>query len=422
MLPAFLHVAKNSWFAQIAGYAISATTGKDVTWTPFQTESPLMQVRHSAARIIQQRWIAIQTKKNFRLLLEKAREQRREGEEMARREKMYAARESFTEEELDAFQMLFNDFDLDNNGTIDLDELNHALARMGRSVPRTTVRQLLQDVDLDGSGTVNFDEFLFVVAKIRSQSQSSSQRLKKSGKESSSAEHRDTLTLKELIEAKIPEKPSPVQTAVTPRSVADRKEEAVALRKKAKASKKKKHNQIMPVEEVVRVSTPTAMSNALTLPRSALDSPEPGAAAGTGAGAMQTYKPGGPESPSAAATARAKMKAAKNTLRGAELLVRTPKMPAGLPVKGGTRPPVLTSTQKDLVKAINKSQKGPKRRRKVAKGGGMAATQDGPSIGDGGVRKLRPAKSRRVQVLHSDGQQANENSTYSSFDGTLLQK
>jgi hypothetical protein len=223
---------------------------------------------------------------------------------------------------------------------------------------------------------------------------SSAQRIK-SGKERTAAEQRDTLTLKELIEAKIPDKLPPIQTAVTPLSVAERREEAVARAKKAKAKKQKKKNQIAPAEDANAMSQAvTMMSSALTLPRSALDSPEPDATAGAGAGAMQTYK-GGLDSPSAA-SARAKLKAAKNTLRGAELLVRTPKMPAGLPVKGGARPPVLTSTQKDLVKAINKSQKGPKRRRKVAKGGGMAATlQEGLSTGDGGVRKLRPAKVKK---------------------------
>jgi len=380
MTPAFMHMAKNSWFAQMVGVASGALQGKDVTWTPFQTESPLQQVRHSAARIIQQRWIAIQTKKNFRLLLEKAREQRREGEEMARREKMYAARESFTEEELDAFQMLFNDFDLDNSGAIDLDELNHALARMGRSVPRTTVRQLLRDVDLDGSGTVNFDEFLFVVAKIRSQSQSSSQRIQNGG--SAPAVDRDTLTLKELIESKIPDKPSQQQVSVEKRSVKERKEEAVAARMKAK---KKKHNQIMPGE--------TSLTNVVLPP---ISSPSPDSTAlVAGERAMVLSSPTRAEAQLASprASAKAKLKAASKTLRGAELLMHTPKMPAGLPVKGTGKPAVLTSTQKDLFKAIKKGQTGPKRKRKVAKGGGMASTiQEPVQMGASGVRKLKPKK------------------------------
>jgi len=238
-------------------------------------------------------------------------------------------------------------------------------------------------VDLDGSGTVNFDEFLFVVAKIRSQSQSSSQRIQKGA--SAPAVERDTLTLKELIESKIPDKlVNQGQTPVVEkRSIAERKEEAVAARMKAK---KKKHNQIMPGETHTSLSTvvlpplsPSANSSALvaTGERSMVASGTPRAQAQL-------------DSPRAAA--KAKMKAASKTLRGAELLVRTPKMPAGLPMKGTGRPAVLTSTQKDLVKAINKGQKGPKRKRKVAKGEGMASTQEPAQLGASGVRKLKPKK------------------------------
>lgn len=216
---------------------------------------------------------------------------------------------------------------------------------------------------------------MFVVAKIRSESSSSSQRLK-SGKQNA---HRDTLTLKELIEAKIPEKE---QTALVSKSTTERKEEAIS---KAKEHKKKKHNQILPGPP--KPSTPTGMTPySLSLPPI---SPSP-----DGAGAMETYRP--PEEASLSSprvTSRSKMKAAANKLRGAELLVRTSKMPAGIPMNASARPAVLTSTEKDLVKAIKKGQKGPQRKRKIAKGNGMAATiTEEPLMTASGVRKLQPKK------------------------------
>jgi hypothetical protein len=166
-VPSFFRLAKDSWLLHFLGYAKTAVKGEEITWTLFQNESPLGQVRSAAAIILQRRWVAKQTKKNFRVLLDRARDQRRRQEELERREKIFASREGFTEEEMDAFRLLFHDFDLDGNGTIDIDELNHALSRMGRTVPRASIRQMLAAVDLDDSGTINFDEFLYIIAKIR---------------------------------------------------------------------------------------------------------------------------------------------------------------------------------------------------------------------------------------------------------------
>jgi hypothetical protein len=241
IVPSLFRLAKDSWLLQFLGYAKAAVKGEEVTWTPFQSESPLDEVRSAAARILQRRWVSKQTKKNFRVLLDRAREQRRQEEELERREKIFASREGFTEEEMDAFRLLFHDFDLDGNGTIDVDELNHALARMGRTVSRASICQMLGAVDLDDSGTINFDEFLYIIAKIRCVSQYvgviNNARFRRADSKGGKSDKvsgqgvtsRDTLSLKHLIEAKMIEdslKPTtPLQVATM------RREEAVTQRK-----------------------------------------------------------------------------------------------------------------------------------------------------------------------------------------------
>jgi plastin-1 len=75
---------------------------------------------------------------------------------------------NFTEDELKEFQMHFDSFDANGDGTIDADELIKILKDLGEKHDVPTVRSLIKEVDTNNSGKVEFNEFLAVIASIRS--------------------------------------------------------------------------------------------------------------------------------------------------------------------------------------------------------------------------------------------------------------
>lgn len=57
----------------------------------------------------------------------------------------------------------FHQFDLDNSGTLDQDELGQALAEMGRKPSKEELHDLFEMFDGDGNGTIELDEFEHMV-------------------------------------------------------------------------------------------------------------------------------------------------------------------------------------------------------------------------------------------------------------------
>jgi len=60
----------------------------------------------------------------------------------------------------DNMHKVFNDFDVDGSGSIDLSELNAAIKILGvKNVPKEKVQELFEDADEDKKGHIGFAEF-----------------------------------------------------------------------------------------------------------------------------------------------------------------------------------------------------------------------------------------------------------------------
>ena len=58
---------------------------------------------------------------------------------------------------------VFNLFDADGSGTINIDELSTALQTLGQKVTQEELQELMKEMDTDESGTVEFEEFAVVM-------------------------------------------------------------------------------------------------------------------------------------------------------------------------------------------------------------------------------------------------------------------
>eukprot|EP00761_Pharyngomonas_kirbyi_P011416 gb/GECH01011441.1/.p1 GENE.gb/GECH01011441.1/~~gb/GECH01011441.1/.p1 ORF type:complete len:610 (+),score=136.96 gb/GECH01011441.1/:1-1830(+) len=73
----------------------------------------------------------------------------------------------FSADEVKSLKATFQSFDADSSGSIDAAELQSALEKLGETVARSRVNELIAEVDLDKSGTVEWNEFLQVMLKLR---------------------------------------------------------------------------------------------------------------------------------------------------------------------------------------------------------------------------------------------------------------
>jgi len=62
-------------------------------------------------------------------------------------------------------QAVFNKFDRDGGGSIDVHELGEALREMGKDPSPGELQKLVRDVDRDGSGTLEFEEFSSIMGR-----------------------------------------------------------------------------------------------------------------------------------------------------------------------------------------------------------------------------------------------------------------
>jgi len=74
----------------------------------------------------------------------------------------------FSKEDIDAFIEAFREFDLDNSGAIDIDELGIGLKYMGQGFNREQLQRIIDEVDADKSGVIEWPEFLEVMRRFYS--------------------------------------------------------------------------------------------------------------------------------------------------------------------------------------------------------------------------------------------------------------
>lgn len=67
-----------------------------------------------------------------------------------------------SEEEF-VLRKMFNDFDLNGNGTLSIDELGAMLAKLSLSVERKYIMAMLNMIDTNGSGAIEFEEFVNMI-------------------------------------------------------------------------------------------------------------------------------------------------------------------------------------------------------------------------------------------------------------------
>eukprot|EP01083_Nonionella_stella_P177905 626882_1 len=60
---------------------------------------------------------------------------------------------------------IFDEFDEDGGGSIDAEELQHALTKMGHTMTMDEVNELIHEIDENGDGEVDFDEFKVMATK-----------------------------------------------------------------------------------------------------------------------------------------------------------------------------------------------------------------------------------------------------------------
>merc|ERR1711939_181658 len=75
-----------------------------------------------------------------------------------REEKLALTRQRFNRNS--AIRQVFDDFDVDKNGTLDREEVRAACVKLGKVLTKDELDAAMYEMDVDCSGTVDFEEFL----------------------------------------------------------------------------------------------------------------------------------------------------------------------------------------------------------------------------------------------------------------------
>mmetsp|Transcript_67962 Transcript_67962/g.167875 ORF Transcript_67962/g.167875 Transcript_67962/m.167875 type:complete len:181 (-) Transcript_67962:523-1065(-) len=90
--------------------------------------------------------------------------------DMDERTRLKRAKQGLTEEQLMEIREVFDTFDSDGGGSIDVDELRKALRALGQQMTQQEAEALIQDMDESGEGEIDFMEFVdFIKPKILAQ-------------------------------------------------------------------------------------------------------------------------------------------------------------------------------------------------------------------------------------------------------------
>lgn len=77
----------------------------------------------------------------------------------------FSIENKFSEERLAEMRDVFNMFDADGSGTLDVEELRIVMASIGLSVEEWEIRAMISEVDADGGGEIDWGEFLYLMSK-----------------------------------------------------------------------------------------------------------------------------------------------------------------------------------------------------------------------------------------------------------------
>jgi Ca2+-binding EF-hand superfamily protein len=67
------------------------------------------------------------------------------------------------EDSIDKLRQIFLDCDVDNSGTLSVDELWAACKKMGADVGHEEVIELMSEIDIDKNGFVDVNEFISLI-------------------------------------------------------------------------------------------------------------------------------------------------------------------------------------------------------------------------------------------------------------------
>ncbi|MCO5569293.1 hypothetical protein L7F22_023005 [Adiantum nelumboides] len=68
--------------------------------------------------------------------------------------------ENLSEEEITGLKEMFRSIDVDNSGTLTMEELKQGLAKQGSMLAESEILQLMEAADVDGNGTIDYMEFI----------------------------------------------------------------------------------------------------------------------------------------------------------------------------------------------------------------------------------------------------------------------
>jgi len=77
----------------------------------------------------------------------------------------FSIENKFSEERLAEMREVFQIFDVDNSGTLDIGELRDVMKSIGLAPDDWEIRAMIAEVDADGSGEIDWSEFLYLMSK-----------------------------------------------------------------------------------------------------------------------------------------------------------------------------------------------------------------------------------------------------------------
>ena len=70
---------------------------------------------------------------------------------------------NLTNSQIEQLRLVFNHFDTDHSGSIDVDELGRVFDSMGQNLAKEELESMIVQVDDDGSGEIEFEEFMLLM-------------------------------------------------------------------------------------------------------------------------------------------------------------------------------------------------------------------------------------------------------------------